>query len=410
MLSLRAHTAVLLSTENQTSNADKISARDGALKVLHTIKGSARMAGNHAMADVAHELESDVAPISDATEFGENVRQNLPRLQQTLNGSAPDDFVTEDSSNHETASVAASVHDAKSQSSPKDQTLGTLLEAGTTLVSRQAQVDDRIALVRDHVRDIQASADRLQRLAQNNPAFESVAARELVADIQAARRQLENSVQELAHNHGLASHAGTALHRSLIQSRLRTVDSLLPRLQASLNDALTVCDRDASLLLTGGDIPVSSDTLNSLAPLLEQLIRNSVAHGMSSVSVREAERKPADGEIAIAVSIDGLDLVIEVSDDGEGVDEDALNQQRQEEGLAPVQSAQHLREILCTPGYSTHDNATPVAGRGQGLGVVLDGVEALGGELVVINDPGEGLTVCLRVPGSAVHPKPKRFH
>ena len=256
--------------------------------------------------------------------------------------------------------------------------------------------------MRDHIRDIQASTDRLQRFAQDNPAFDSVAARELVADMQAARRQLEDSVHELQHNHGLASHAGTALHRALVQSRLKTVESLLPRLQAALGDALTVCGKEANLLLTGGDIPVATDTLKSLAPLLEQLIRNAVAHGIDSASVREAEHKPVDGEIAIAVRIDGTDLIIEVSDDGDGVDENSISQQRIEEGLEPVRNAQHLREILCTPGYSTADSTTPVAGRGQGLSMVLDGVEALAGELELINDRGEGLTIRLRVPQQMV--------
>lgn len=423
MLSLRAHGAELLTADDQGLTDDKASARDGALKVLHTIKGSARMSGNHAMADVAHELESDVANVIDPMEFGEHIRQSLPRLQQALTSPNHTDeqvggplpvkadvhngehgnLSPEDDAEHDTTLAIPDAPLLDTAPLPLSaQSLGTLLETGTTLVSRQAQVDDRITLLKDHIRDIQASADRLQRLAQDNPAFESVAARELVADIQAARRQVEVAVHELQHSHGLASHAGTALHRSLVQSRLRTVESLLPRLQASLSDALTVCDRAATLMLTGGDIPVSIDTLKSLAPLLEQLIRNSVAHGMHSASVRESELKPADGEIAIAVRIDGTDLLIDVSDDGDGVDEDALSQQRQEEGLTPVRNAQHLREILCTPGYSTHDSATPVAGRGQGLGMVLDGVEALGGELNLSNDPGEGLTVRLRVPQKMV--------
>ena len=414
MLRLRSHTTVLLSSESQITSNEVSGARDGALKVLHTIKGSARMAGNHAMADVAHELESDIASIKDPIEFGENLRQCFPRLQQTLSSS--DHIVDAPTGDADATEITASVADDSDidvsknsfdnqQAVPdvvplplSENSMETLLDSGTMLVSRQAQVDDGIAFLRDHIRDIQASADRLQRLAQNNPAFESVAARELVADIEAARRQLEESVHELWQKHGLASQAGTALHRLLVQSQLRTVDSILPRLQATLGDALTVCDRDASLLLTGGDIPVASDTLKSLAPLLEQLIRNAVAHGMTSVSVREAEHKPADGEIAITVRIDGLDLLVEVSDDGEGVDEDALSQQRLEAGLDAVRNTAHLREILCSPGYSTLDDASPVAGRGQGLGMVLDGVEALAGELELINDPGEGLTVRLRVP------------
>jgi len=403
MLSLRAHGAVLLDTDNQTLNDDKTSARDGALKVLHTIKGSARMAGNHAMADVAHGLESDVASINDPIEFGENIRQNLPRLQEALTSSEYTDISLQDDAEQHTSLADTDVLPPDTVPLPlSEQSLGTLLETGTILVSRQVQVDDKIVLLREHIRDIQASSDRLQRLAQDNPAFESVAARELVADIQAARRQFEVSVHELQHSHGLASHAGAALHRSLVQSRLRTVESLLPRLQAALSDASTVCNREANLMLTGGDIRVSADTLKSLAPLLEQLIRNSIAHGMHTASVREAEHKPADGEVAISVRIDGTDLLIEVSDDGDGVDEDALNQKRHEEGLGPVRNKQHLREILCTPGYSTNEGATPVAGRGQGLGMVLDGVEALGGELDLINEPGEGLNVRLRVPQKMV--------
>ncbi len=471
MLRLRTHTSVLLQAdskaESKPSNEELAAARDGALKVLHTIKGSARMAGNHAMADAAHDLESDVTRLNESVEFGETIRQRLPHLQATIdpatNFSVDEDtdaaeleastdetlaieydttsvvpfapFDNDSRVNHsndpsmdqqpkgtDTTLSQPATHSASETLPVAEATLDALLNTGSTLVSRQASVDDRIKQLRDHIRDIQASADRLQRLASNNPAFDSVASRELVADIQVARRQLERSVQELQHVHGLASHAGTAVHRALVQARLQTVDSLLPRLEATLSDALTVCNREANLLLTGGEIPVSATTLKSLAPLLEQLIRNAVAHGIDTPSVRQSDQKPGDGEIAIVVQTDGTDLLIDVSDDGDGVDEDALNQLRQEQNLPPIRHAKHLREILCSPGYSTLTDATPVAGRGQGLALVLDGVEALGGGLELINDPGEGLTVRIRIPqqmviaqclvfgqGNALHAIPVNF-
>jgi len=83
-----------------------------------------------------------------------------------------------------------------------------------------------------------------------------------------------------------------------------------------------------------------------------------VAHGIDTAAVREAEQKPADGEISIAVRVEGTDLLIDVSDDGEGVDEDALNQSRIEQGLDPIRDAKHLREILCSPGYSSVNELT----------------------------------------------------
>lgn len=419
MMQLRTHTAnVLSATSNDSVDSahNGASDREGVLRVLHTIKGSARMAGNHVMADAAHELESDVAGLKNRAEFGETVRQRLPELQASmvstdlvettqeleatinttslLEGTIVEDTIRVDFSSPPEVEVTA-----RQGTLPiTESTLDSLLQTGGALVSRQASVDDRIANLREHIRDVQTSADRLQKLAVNNPAFDSVASRELVADIQVARRQLEQSVHELQHVHGLAAHAGTAIHRSLVQARLKTVDSLLPRLQAALDDALTVCDRQGSLFLTGGELPVSAAILSSIAPILEQLIRNAVAHGIDTPAVRQTEQKPVDGEIALSVRVDGLDLLIDVSDDGDGVDEDALNQQREEQGLAPIRNAAHLREILCTPGYSTLTDANPVAGRGQGLALVLDGVEALGGEMELLNDPGEGLTVRLRVP------------
>jgi len=420
MLRLRTHTAILVNKGAGASDTDTSAAREGALRVLHTIKGSARMAGSHAMADIAHQLETDVADLTDNKAFGLQLKQCLPELQATL---TPIDLDTPSEVELSAAASASASAEApvtaielptiaitaapKSaaeahQWSVDDTSLDQLLETGTMLVSRQARVDDRLAVLRDHIRDIQASADRLQRLAANNPAFDTVASRELVADIQVARRHLERTVGELKHTHGLASHAGTALHRSLVRSRLQTIDSLLPRLQATLGDALTVCHREASLLMNGGEVTVSTATLKSLAPLLEQLIRNSVAHGIGAPDDRLAEHKPVDGEIAITISVDGTDLLIDVNDDGDGIDEDALNERRQAANLAPIRDAAHLREVVCSPGYSTLADASPVAGRGQGLSMVLDGVEALSGELTLINDPGEGLTVRLRVPQQTV--------
>lgn len=435
MLRLRSHAAALLSVADAISGDDssmiggraasmsaahdamQSKARENALKVLHTLKGSARMAGNHAMADAAHDVESDVSSITDASEFGHLIRAALPRLQDTLTDEtsykaigglySPDasqatDTLQVDGLIAAVEGVDALDHIAKQTdnfaNALPQNILSSLLDDGNTLVSRQAQVDDQLGQLNGSIRDLQSSADRLKRLASNNPAFDAIASRELVADIQAAHRQLENAFQDLQRVQSLASQSGTALHRALVRSGLNRVDSLLPRLNAALSDAKVVCGVDANLLLSGGETPVSVSVLKSLAPLLEHLVRNAVAHGFSSPESRKSSQKPIDGEIALSVRLEGSDLLVEVSDDGDGIDEDALNQKREENGLAPISDTNHLREILCSPGFSTLDSVNAVAGRGQGLATVLDGVEALGGNLELINDPGEGLTVCLRIP------------
>lgn len=418
MLRLRSHAAALLTTDDaaELDDADTVGsraasisvaheamqtkARENALKVLHTLKGSARMAGNHAMADAAHDVESDVSSLSDAAEFGQRVQAALPRLQESLTADGVKAEAAESENEPQVDKKAPKL--PNSLDSLPLNTLSSLLDDGNTLVSRQAQVDDQLDQLNGSIRDLQSSADRLQRLASNNPAFDATASRELVADIQAAHRQLENAFQNLQRVQSLASQSGTALHRALVQSGLNRVDSLLPRLEATLSDAKSVCGVDANLLMAGGETPVSVSVLKSVAPLLEHLVRNAVAHGFTSADARKSSQKPIDGEIAVSVRLEGSDLLIEVSDDGDGIDEDALNQTREEAGLLPIADANHLREILCSPGFSTLDSVNPVAGRGQGLATVLDGVEALGGNLELINDPGEGLTVCLRIPQRVV--------
>jgi chemotaxis protein histidine kinase CheA len=160
-------------------------------------------------------------------------------------------------------------------------------------------------------------------------------------------------------------------------------------------------DKEVVLHAVGTDVELDVRVLDGVADALRHLVTNAVDHGCEVPVERLRVGKARQATVTVAARQAGSTVVIEVSDDGAGIDDDALRERAIAQGLLPADSAATgapLHRVLFEPGFSTRDDVTETSGRGVGLDVVRTAVEGLGGNVEVVTEPGRGTSFVLTLP------------
>jgi chemotaxis protein histidine kinase CheA len=179
---------------------------------------------------------------------------------------------------------------------------------------------------------------------------------------------------------------------------VRRVFAALPRIVRDVGQAT---GKDVCLVMRGESVELDKKVLDGIADALKHLVINAVDHGCEPTAARVAAGKPAQSTITVSARSVGGTVVIEVVDDGAGVDEDAVRRKAVQLGLVPTDaslSSPALLNLLFTPAFSTSDVVTETSGRGVGLDVVRDAVEELGGSVEAHTQRGMGTTFALTLP------------
>lgn len=192
-----------------------------------------------------------------------------------------------------------------------------------------------------------------------------------------------------------------ALQDGLMRARMVTLKTIEERLHRVLRRAAKETRRRAHLEVNGRDLEIDRAVLDRLIAPLEHLIRNAVAHGIESPEVREAAGKSPYGEVRLSARREANEIVIELADDGRGIDTVAVHARAVSLGWVdpdtPVDAARCF-EWLFRPGFSTAEVVTELAGRGVGLDVVRSDLSDIGGRVTVASEPGRGTRFELRLP------------
>jgi len=198
------------------------------------------------------------------------------------------------------------------------------------------------------------------------------------------------------HQGGMALVRDNAMGLAMVP--VRRMFAALPRI---VRDVATATGKDVALVTTGEDVELDKQVLDGVADALKHLVINAVDHGCEPADVRAAAGKPARATVSVHARSVGGTVVLEVSDDGGGVDEDAVRAAAVAQGLLPedsVLSGPALLQLLFTPALSTSRDVTETSGRGVGLDVVRDAVEELGGAVEVRSERGVGTSFVLTLP------------
>jgi chemotaxis protein histidine kinase CheA/CheY-like chemotaxis protein len=179
---------------------------------------------------------------------------------------------------------------------------------------------------------------------------------------------------------------------------LRRVVAAFPRL---VREVAAACGKDVELVIEGDDVELDKQVLDGVADALKHLVINAVDHGCEPPAERVALGKPAKATVRVTARTAGGHVVIEVSEDGRGIDEDAVRAKAAERGLLPKDSTltgSALLALLFTPEFSTAATVTETSGRGVGLDVVKTSVDELGGSIDVRSEVAQGTTFALTLP------------
>ncbi|MFI4969176.1 MAG: Hpt domain-containing protein [Lysobacterales bacterium] len=197
------------------------------------------------------------------------------------------------------------------------------------------------------------------------------------------------------------SRVSSDLQEGLMRTRMVPFDSLVPNLRRTLRQAAHELDKRAQLKVDGAHGEMDRNLLERMKAPFEHMLRNALAHGIEKPAERLAAGKPAEGTVNIAVSREATEVVLRVSDDGRGMNRDAIRRQAIERGLLKAEvelSDRDLYSFVLETGFSTAEQLTQIAGRGVGMDVVHNEIKQLGGSLVIDSAPGQGASFTIRLP------------
>jgi two-component system, chemotaxis family, sensor kinase CheA len=193
------------------------------------------------------------------------------------------------------------------------------------------------------------------------------------------------------------------LHKCVLKIRMVPVEQLFRRFPRLVRDVAKQCGKDIALDLSGQNTDLDKGILDSLAEPLMHIVRNAVDHGIESAEDRIAAGKAARGTIYLNAYHQGTQVVIEVRDDGRGIDLAQIREHAVKRGVLKAEDAQRLSEnevmnLIFEPGFSTAAEVTEVSGRGVGMDVVRTVMDRLKGTVHISSNKNRGTTIQLRAP------------
>lgn len=238
----------------------------------------------------------------------------------------------------------------------------------------------------------------------------------LVGELIIGKSMLQQVVHEFSHRYpkdplrarfadamAIQSRVLNDLQRSVMKVRMVPVAQLFRRFPRLVRDAAKRLNKQAQLIISGQDTDVDKGLLDAIAEPLTHIVRNAVGHGLETTAERAAVGKPGAGKIRLDAYHQGNQLIVEVSDDGRGIDEDKIKAKALKANLVAADELERMShseilDLVFRPGFSTADEITEISGRGVGLDVVRSVLLRLKGTVELDTRPGQGTSFRLKLP------------
>jgi len=195
----------------------------------------------------------------------------------------------------------------------------------------------------------------------------------------------------------------TELQYAAMQLRMVPIKHVFDRFPRLVRDLSQAYNKDISLEITGEETELDRSLVNQIGDPLVHLIRNSIDHGIETKEERERLGKPTKATLRLSAYHEGGHVIIQVYDDGRGIDVDKIKKVAIKRGILPPNYAHDLTmdqaiDLIFQPGFSTNESVTDISGRGVGMDVVKNVVESLNGHIVVESTSGEGTCITIKLP------------
>ena len=301
---------------------------------------------------------------------------------------------------------------AATPATPEHELLGDLLEAQASVASQAAGS----AIQPDPAKAPGSAAAAVAESTLRVDAARIDAVMNLVGELIIGKSMLHRSLTEFDQRHArdpvraklsdalaFQSRVLDELHKCVLKIRMVPVEQLFRRFPRMVRDVAKQCGKDVALEVSGQNTDLDKGILDALAEPLMHLVRNAVDHGVEAAEERIAAKKPARGTVYLNAYHQGTQVVIEVRDDGHGIDLAQIRKQAVEKGIVKAEELQRLSDseamnLIFEPGFSTAAEVTEVSGRGVGMDVVRTSLDKLKGTVHVSSQVGKGTTIQLRVP------------
>jgi len=382
------------------------------LRLAHTLKGAARVVRQPAIADHAHAIEDLLGPYRNTSDRvdADPINEVLQRIDQIAEGLSA--LSQPESARPAAEPQSLEVDAPKAAQAPDDvfRTLRTEVEEIDALLDGVSEVFARLNSLRDGVAAMER-ARHVAELLSGQLAARSTKGR-LSVDVtradraQAMAEELRATIGSLERSLGsTCDRMGRELFqvRDIAeQLRLIPAGTLFTTLQRTARDAARDLGKRVDFEGKGGDVRLDGNVLRTVQDALVQVVRNAIAHGIESPTARAAAGKSATGTVRVSVERRARRVVFRCSDDGRGVDHDAVRKAALKQGVTSAAlaalEADGILELLLRGGVSTSESVTAVSGRGIGMDVVRDSLAKLGGQVKVQTEAGRGATFELEVP------------
>ncbi|MGB8540094.1 MAG: chemotaxis protein CheA [Candidatus Acidiferrales bacterium] len=250
----------------------------------------------------------------------------------------------------------------------------------------------------------------------------------LVGELIIGKSMLQRTINEFEHAHpkdplrgkfadalAFQSRILGELQKSVMKIRMVPVEQLFRRFPRVVRDVAKSRNKDINLEVAGQSTDLDKSILDALAEPLAHLVRNAADHGIETAAERQAAGKPVRGTVRLDAYHEGDQVVIEISDDGRGLDREKILRRAIERGIVTANETARLNDsdimhLIFAPGLSTADEITEISGRGVGLDVVKSAVDNLKGSIELESDLGQGTTFRLMVPLTLASIQSLLFH
>jgi two-component system chemotaxis sensor kinase CheA len=417
----------LVRFEQDPSNATII---NNVFRLVHTIKGTCGFLGLPRLEALAHAAEALMGRFRDGvpatTDAVTLILASIDRIKQILESleneqrepdGADDDLISG------LTHMAASLDPKKQQAAPPQQTVGTLIEQvlerpllpgedsldDLERAFRATPVDAPVGRVKpvlaDNARDdaerngnqsIRVSVDTLEKLM--TMVSELVLTRNQLLEI--GRRHEESEFKTPLQR---LSNVTAELQEGVMKTRMQPIGNAWQKLPRIVRDLSQELGKHIDLEMQGAETELDRQVLDLIKDPLTHMLRNSADHGLETPEERRAAGKPERGRIRLSAWHEGGFIVIQIADDGRGLNPERIKAKAVAQGLATEPELEKLTEqqihkFIFTPGFSTAVEITNISGRGVGMDVVRSNIDQIGGTIDVRSVPGVGVSFTVKIP------------
>jgi chemosensory pili system protein ChpA (sensor histidine kinase/response regulator) len=411
---------------------------DSLQRALHTLKGSARMAGQSELGDTVHNMEDRVikalknqVTMADFDDLFVDLDRIGALLEELTGASVGGRGAVEAT---DAPKVAARSADRRAQFLRlRSDILDRLInEAGEISIARSRMdremqgfknfsldLTESVFRLRNYLREMEIEAEsqlqsRMSHLQETHEAFDPLEF-DRFTRLQELTRMMAESVNDVATiQHGLLmnldetesalqqqNRMNRELQHGLMNVRMVPFSLISERLQRIVRQTSRELEKQVEMTIDGEGVEIDRSVLEKIGAPLEHLLRNAVAHGMETAAERKKLKKAEAGSIALKVRQESDEIILTVTDDGGGIKLDRVREKAIERGLLKADqeiTEQALLSVIFEPGFSTAENISQIAGRGVGLDAVRSDITALGGRIDVNNAPGQGAVFTIYLP------------